>query len=83
MSNLDWALRQNIEEAFRRFESSLTKQLSSAMEETRQVMQIALEKRSARSAEVSAFVAQAAHSIAALSAVVEDLESTIFIQSGP
>ena len=79
VANLEWALRQNIEDAFRRFESSLTKQLSSAVEETRQVMQIALEKRTARSSEVSALVAQAAHSIAALSAVLEGLDTTHFI----
>ena len=75
VSNLDWALRQNVEEAFRRFESALAKQLSAAIDETRRVLQIALEKRSARSEEVSAFVAQAEQSIAALSAVVVNLES--------
>ena len=47
VANLDWALRQNVEDAFRRFESSLAEQLSEAIEETQQVMQIALEKRSA------------------------------------
>ena len=75
VANLDWALRQNIEDAFRRFELSLAEQLSEAIEETRQVMQIALAKRSARSAEVATLVAQVEQSIAALSAALDGLES--------
>ena len=59
IANLDWAsLRQNIEDAFRRFETSLTEQLFRASEETRQAMEIALQKRSARSAEVGALIAE-------------------------
>ena len=79
VANLDWALRQNVEDAFRRFEASLTRQLSGAVEETRRVMQIALEKRSARSSEVSSLVAEAEQSIAALSAVVHGLETADYI----
>ncbi len=79
VANLDWALRQNVEDAFRRFESSLTRQLSGAVEETRRVMQIALEKRSARSSEVYLLVAEAEQSIATLSTVVEALETINFV----
>jgi hypothetical protein len=79
VANLEWALRQNIEDAFRRFESSLAKQLSGAVQETRSVMQIALEKREARSSEVGSLVAQAEQSVAALSAVLEGLEAARFI----
>ena len=78
MANLDWALRQNIEDAFRRFELSLAEQLSEAIEETGQVMRIALAKRSARSAEVATLVAQAEQSIAALSGALAGLESARF-----
>ncbi len=78
VANLDWALRQNIEDAFRRFESSLAEQLSEAIEETRQVMQIALAKRSARSTEVATLVAQAEQSITALSAALDRLQSARF-----
>ena len=74
VANLDWALRQNVEEAFRRFEAALARQLSAAIEETREVMQIALDTRSARFEEVSSLIAQTQQSIAALSAVVENLE---------
>jgi len=49
------------------------------MEETRRVMQIALKKRSARSSEVSALVAEAEQSIAVLSAVVQGLETARFV----
>ena len=79
VANLDWALRQNVEDAFRRFESSLAEQLSEAIEETRRVMQIALEKRSARSSEVASLVAQAEQSIAALFAALAGLENAKFI----
>ena len=74
VANLDWALRQNVEEAFRRFEAALSRQLSAAIEETREVMQIALDTRSAKFEEVSSLIAQTQQSIAALSAVVENLE---------
>ncbi len=63
VANLDWALRQNVEDAFRRFESSLAEQLSAAVQVTRPVMQIALERRSVRSSEVSSLVAQAEQSL--------------------
>ena len=75
VANLDWALRQNVEDAFRRFESSLAEQLSEAVQETRRVMQVALEKRSERSSEVSSLVAQTEQSIAALTAALAGLEA--------
>ena len=74
VANLDWALRQNVEDAFRRFEDSFARQLSQALAETRQAMQIALQKRSARSAEVGALVAQSEQSTAALTGVLNDLK---------
>jgi small GTP-binding protein len=73
IANLDWALRQNIEDAFRGFEASLTDQLFRASEETRQAMEIALQKRSARSAEVGAFIAESQRSAAVLKSVLDEL----------
>ena len=70
VANLDWALRQNVEDAFRRFESSLAEQISAAVQATRQVMQIALKRRSVRSSEASSLCCQAEQSIVALSAVL-------------
>ena len=75
VANLDWALRQNVEDAFRRFEDSFARQLSQALEETRQAMQISLQKRSARSAEVGALVAQSEQSITALTSVLNELKA--------
>jgi len=74
VANLEWALRQNIEDAFRRFQTSLAKQLSGTVEETRGVLQTALEKRLARTSEVSALVAETEESIATLSAILEGLQ---------
>ncbi len=79
VANLDWALRQNIEDAFRRFELSLAEQLSEAVQKTQLVMQIALEKRSARSSEVGSLVARMEQSIAALSAALAGLETARFV----
>jgi len=73
VANLDWALRQNVEDAFRRFESSLALQLSRALDESCQAMNIALVRRSARDAEVGALVARSRRSVEALASVLDDL----------
>jgi hypothetical protein len=74
VANLEWALRQNVDDAFRRFEASLSKQLSAAIDDTRQVMRMVLDKRLARSAEAASLVAQTKRSIAALNAALQGLE---------
>jgi hypothetical protein len=74
VANLDWALRQNVEDAFRRFEDSFARQLSQALAETQQAMQIALQRRSASSAEVGALVAQSEQSTAVLTSALNDLK---------
>jgi hypothetical protein len=63
IANLDWAIRQNIEEGFRRFESSLTEELGSALLATRQAMLIASERRCARVEEIDAYVKESTRSI--------------------
>jgi predicted transcriptional regulator len=75
IANLDWAIRQNIEEGFRRFESSLTEELCSALLATRQAMLIASERRCARVEEIDAYVKESTCSIASLSDIYTELET--------
>jgi hypothetical protein len=75
VANLDWAVRQNIEDTFRRFESSLSEQLDQALQATRQALQLAQRRRAARSEAVEADVEQADRSVAELSAIVTELEA--------
>jgi hypothetical protein len=75
IANLDWAIRQNIEEGFRRFESSLSQQLGSALQATRQAMRIASELRTARVEEIDACVKESTRSIALLSDIFMELET--------
>ncbi len=75
VSHLDWAIRQNIEDAFRRFEFSLSEQLDRALSATRQAMQLALQRGQARTEEIEADVKESAHAIAALSDVLTELKA--------
>jgi hypothetical protein len=74
LANLDWAIRQNLEDAFRRFESSLAEQLGRALGATRQAMQIAIERKTARTEEVDAYVKESTRTIALLSDLLTALE---------
>ena len=74
VANLDWAIRQNVDEAFRRFETSLGEQLGRALEATREALRIAIERRSSRVEETDADIKELAHSIAALSAILGDIQ---------
>lgn len=75
IANLDWAMRQNIEEGFRRFESSLSEQLGSALQATRQAMRVAIERRTARAAEIDAYAKESARSIASQSNIFTELQA--------
>jgi hypothetical protein len=75
IANLDWAIRQNIEDGFRRFESSLSEQLSSALQATREAMLIAVERRTSRIEEIDAYVKESTRSIALLSDIFTELEA--------
>jgi GTP-binding protein EngB required for normal cell division len=75
VANLDWAMRQNIEDSFRRFESSLISQLDQAMNATRQAMQLALQRRAARSEAVKGDIDAASRSVTALSLILRELEA--------
>jgi GTP-binding protein EngB required for normal cell division len=74
LANLDWAIRQNLEDAFRRFESSLDEQLGRALAATRQAMHIAIERRTARVEEVDEYVKDSANSVASLSDILRQLQ---------
>ena len=56
LANLDWAIRQNLDDAFRRFESAFAEQLGCAVAATRQAMRIAIERRRARAEEMDEYV---------------------------
>jgi GTP-binding protein EngB required for normal cell division len=75
VANLDWAMRQNIEDSFRRFEASLSGQLDQALKSTRQAMQLALARRAARSEAVKGDIDQATRSVTALSNILTELEA--------
>ena len=73
VANLQWSLRQNIEESVRRFETLLADQLSAALQATREALQIAKEKRTARSESIEVEVAGRRRAIATLSAILSGL----------
>jgi GTP-binding protein EngB required for normal cell division len=75
LANLDWAVRQNLEDAFRRFESSLDEQLGRALAATREAMHIAIERRTARAEEMEDYVKDSARSVACLSNILDELQS--------
>jgi len=75
VANLDWAMRQNIEDSFRRFEASLSGQLDQALKSTRQAMQLALARRAARSEAVKGDIDLASRSVTALSNILTELEA--------
>jgi len=75
VANLDWALRQNIEDSFRRFESSLSEQLGLALQATRQALQLAQRRRAARSEAIEADVERANRSVKELSAILAELQT--------
>ncbi len=75
IANLDWAMRQNIEEGFRRFESSLSERLGSALQATRQAMHIAIERRTARIEEIDEYSKELTRSIASLSNIFTELQA--------
>jgi GTP-binding protein EngB required for normal cell division len=83
VANLDWAMRQNIEDSFRRFESSLSEQLDLALKATRQAMQLALQRRGERSEAIKVDIEQANRSAAELSDILAELEARASTSHGP
>jgi GTP-binding protein EngB required for normal cell division len=81
VANLDWALRQNADDAFRRFEASLSQRLSEALDGTIQAMKTAVQRRSAMSAEVSDLAAQSEKTTKALKTILDELTVVAEIES--
>lgn len=75
LANLDWAVRQNLEDAFRRFESSLDEQLGRALAATREAMRIAIERRTARAEEMEDYIKDSGRSVESLSNILRELQS--------
>lgn len=74
IANLEWAVRQNIEEAFRRFEFTMTEQMTQVSAATRQAIQIAIERRNARVEEFDVYVKESSLVVAALSDILKSLQ---------
>lgn len=75
LANLNEAIRQNLGEAFRRFELSLAEQLDHVLQATRQAMQLAVERKTARAGEMDEYVKESAYSIASLSNILSELQT--------
>jgi hypothetical protein len=75
VANLDWTMRQNIEDSFRRFELSLSNQLDVALKATRQAMQLALQRRTARSEAIKVDIEQANRTAVELSDILAEVEA--------
>ena len=75
VANLDWTMRQNIEDSFRRFELSLSNQLDVALKATRQAMQLVLQRRIARSEAIKVDIEQANRTVVELSDILAEVEA--------
>ena len=75
VANLDWSLRQNIEDSMRRFETALGHQLEQALGATREALNLALDKRAARSAAIEGEAAEAKRIVDALSGAMAELRA--------
>ncbi|HZV21358.1 MAG TPA: dynamin family protein [Hyphomicrobiales bacterium] len=73
-ANLDWAMRQNIEEAFRQSESALAEQLEHALQATREALRRAVAQRKDRADQFDSHIRQAADSLASLRQILPRLE---------
>jgi ribosome biogenesis GTPase A len=75
VANLDWSLRQNIEDSMRKLETALSRQLEQALGATREALRMALDKRAARSASIEGELAEAKRIVDALSGAVAELRA--------
>jgi hypothetical protein len=74
ISNLEWAVKRNIEDAFLQFGGALSKELDKALAMTREAFQLALERRSSRSESIGVYVEQAEKSLAVLRKILAELQ---------
>jgi len=75
IANLEWAMRQNIEDAFRRFEQSVGERLTRVLEETLGVMRLTVERHRQRSEEVRENAERCRASLAELDEILSALTS--------
>ena len=74
ISNLEWAVKRNIEDAFVHFESALSEQLDKALRMTREAFELALERHATRSETIGSYVKEAEKSLADLRNILADLQ---------
>lgn len=75
VANLDWAIRQNIDDAFRRFELSLDEQLATSLGATREALSMAVQRHRDRTQESRADVEEGTRAIGRLSKALKALQS--------
>ncbi len=74
ISNLEWAVKRNVEDAFVHFEVALSEQLDKALRMTREAFQLALERHATRSEAIGGYVKEAEELLAALRKILADLQ---------
>jgi len=74
ISNLEWAVKRNVEDAFLHFEGALSEQLDQALRMTREAFQLALDRHATRSEAIGSYVKEAEESLAALRKILADLQ---------
>ncbi len=74
ISNLEWAVKRNVEDAFVHIEGALSGQLDKALRMTREAFQLALERHAARSEAIGSYVREAEELLAVLRKILADLQ---------
>lgn len=76
IANLDWAVRQNIDEAFRRFEYKMIEEMKRVLTATHQAMRIASDRRKASVDERYTYLKEAESSVETLSDILKVLDAS-------
>ena len=74
ISNLEWAVKRNVEDAFVHFQAALSEQLDKALQMTREAFQLALERHATRSEAIGSYIKEAEQSLAALRKILAELQ---------
>jgi hypothetical protein len=75
VANLEWALRQNVEDAFRRFQSSLSDELLSAVHATREALQVARQRKETQKVQDDRYERELVHSLELISNLLREVQS--------
>jgi GTPase Era involved in 16S rRNA processing len=73
VANLEWSLRQNIDNAFRRFEGELSERMSGAIDATRQAMEMALEMQQSGAEITASRLSEAIKAKESISKILKEL----------